>query len=773
MTQELFYTSAPRGLRPGSRGFCTVMSTSGMAKNLADRLEALSGYRHVFPPNDLNASLNPVVFSHLRINVGGVAYHVLSRIGAAGLDYTQRSNKFAHHVVLDRKELVPGGPAAVLANAGFMESTWQGEPRVVAAGRKPSSAQAPTTICRTWKQLAGDAGWAGVLAESATGPSSRVAAVIFKPGYDTLALVAEALALLPAPLRWQVTFSTYYTKLPPEIDCQWRFVLAGSPEAKALERSPHTLTIDLNGNLGEPPEGPWVEAARTGIRLNIASAERAINAAPPAGPFVPKAMELAGESSIGRKPLAVEWALSGHSSAMVPRKKILSKRRRVSLWVALAAMVAIASTALTGGGLAVLHYVLNDKTPKAANAIAAKQAAPNTTSEKTPQNTAPAVEPAKPSPIEQRPATLRKLDSEPPKPENAPSPPPVPQSPAVAASAGPTVWPIPDLLPHFNFEFIPLAWQVEPQQFPIGRPEGVKLSELTFDLLGSADVLSDGWVFVLDDSQQSNDQRRILIQAKKPGREFLEGAPVTIAVIHISAQMIAISRTKPKAEMLLRAHQLANCILKITYLDLDRYVAFRSPITSNLPLMISFDKDGNSEHIKSTVTWPRFPMHIVIPQNAAAAVASLGYSIVGNDSETIRLTPTNPEWPAFTLSMDGPHRAIQLAYEWTHLGPPDGTRGRLKRKRDQLVSHKDRLEGQEKDLEKTRPYKKDPKDIDSLNAALAKIRDKKLANNSEITLLNSVISADLEKRAIPYHIIMLVGDKRVVFVDAEAPQNDK
>src|SRR3954463_12353575 len=105
MTQEICYTSAPRGLRPGSRGFCTVLSSAGMAKNLADRLEALSGYRHVFAANDPQAHLNPVVHSHLRINVGGAAYHILSRICAAGLDYTQRSNKFAHHVVLDLKEL--------------------------------------------------------------------------------------------------------------------------------------------------------------------------------------------------------------------------------------------------------------------------------------------------------------------------------------------------------------------------------------------------------------------------------------------------------------------------------------------------------------------------------------------------------------------------------------------------------------------------------------------------------------------------------------------
>src|SRR5262245_2687943 len=124
MPQELIYTSAERGLKPGSRGFCTVMSTSGMAKNLADRLEALSGYRHVFSPNDPQAHLNPVVCSHLRLVVGGAAYQILSRICAAGLDYTQRSNKFAHHLVLEANELVACGPAALLAAQGFMESSW-------------------------------------------------------------------------------------------------------------------------------------------------------------------------------------------------------------------------------------------------------------------------------------------------------------------------------------------------------------------------------------------------------------------------------------------------------------------------------------------------------------------------------------------------------------------------------------------------------------------------------------------------------------------------
>ena len=43
MSQEILYTSAKQGLKPGSRGFCTVVSTEGMDANLAERLESRSG----------------------------------------------------------------------------------------------------------------------------------------------------------------------------------------------------------------------------------------------------------------------------------------------------------------------------------------------------------------------------------------------------------------------------------------------------------------------------------------------------------------------------------------------------------------------------------------------------------------------------------------------------------------------------------------------------------------------------------------------------------
>jgi len=115
VSQEILYTSASKGLKPGSAGFCTVVATRGMAKNLAERLESLTGYRHAFAVHDKNAHRNPVNHAYLKVTVGGRKYHVLSRICDAGQDYSNRSNKLAHHVALEPSELVAGGPAWVLA----------------------------------------------------------------------------------------------------------------------------------------------------------------------------------------------------------------------------------------------------------------------------------------------------------------------------------------------------------------------------------------------------------------------------------------------------------------------------------------------------------------------------------------------------------------------------------------------------------------------------------------------------------------------------------
>jgi hypothetical protein len=236
-----------------------------MPPNLIQQLESLSGYRHIFSPQDSRASLNPVVFSHLGFTIAGRRCHVLSRVCDAGLDYTQRTNKLAHHVILDAAEVPAAGPAWLLAQPRLMQSNWAGEPRILPTGPRVPSGDSQPRVCRAWQQITGDAGWGGVLAETATGPTVRQAVLVFQPGMEMLPLLAESLALLPIELRWRVSFSTYFTKLPAGVECQWRCVVAGTPEAVAAQRTRQTgLVLDLCHPLGPATGGAYVEAARTG-----------------------------------------------------------------------------------------------------------------------------------------------------------------------------------------------------------------------------------------------------------------------------------------------------------------------------------------------------------------------------------------------------------------------------------------------------------------------------------------------------------------------------
>lgn len=322
MPQELIYTSARKGLKLGSRGFCTVASTSGMAKSLADRLESLSGYKHVFSPGDPQVHLNPVNFSHVIIRVGGQQYHVLSRVADAGLDYTQRTNKLAHHVALEPVELVSAGPAWLLAQSGFMEARWDGEPRLLGAGRSLPQGELEPGVCRTWESITGDAGWGGYLAQ--TMASGGAAFIIFRPGMDLLPLILEAQALLTPEQRWKATFSTYFTRLPPGADCRWRCILEGTPEARVAERSDGGAVIDLSRDMGAPPVGRLVNAARSGVVPPSNSGHVSVTAAsPPANVSLDDASEPA---TVEHTPRLGE----GEPEVLPPVRKRTPKQSRVA-----------------------------------------------------------------------------------------------------------------------------------------------------------------------------------------------------------------------------------------------------------------------------------------------------------------------------------------------------------------------------------------------------------------------------------------------------------
>jgi hypothetical protein len=263
MNAELLYTSAPQGLKQGSRGFCTVLSTVGMPLNIATKLESLSGYRHLYPSGTPDAAKNPVNHSHLRLSVGGRTLSILSRISDYGLDYSQRTNKLAHHIVVDTP-MPPCGPAALLADPSIMRSEWDGTCANIPTPPAFPALSVEPSPCTLWESITGDAGWAGVVASAWMNTTSKPTFIVFSEDQSDqlLKLLEEAISLLPPSKRWQATFGTYVTNLPPDVDCKVRCVVAGSDEARMA--SARGVVINLTQPLDHPPPSESVSAARDG-----------------------------------------------------------------------------------------------------------------------------------------------------------------------------------------------------------------------------------------------------------------------------------------------------------------------------------------------------------------------------------------------------------------------------------------------------------------------------------------------------------------------------
>jgi hypothetical protein len=241
MSWELYYTSANRGLRPHSSGFCTVARTDGMPAAVIERLESLSSYQPIYPGGSALADQNPVAWSHWKIPVGSRQRSVLSRVAFVASDNTGRPGKFAHHVLLEPAEQSEDGPAAMMMHDGVMQGIWEGEPRLLQVRSLAKRAAADTP------SASGDPALSARLAESFQEDPTRPVYVIYEIGAEPLAVLNGAIASLPPALRWQVTFSTYFTELPAGLTCAWRCVISGTPAAAAA-RSAKGLLIDTTGD---------------------------------------------------------------------------------------------------------------------------------------------------------------------------------------------------------------------------------------------------------------------------------------------------------------------------------------------------------------------------------------------------------------------------------------------------------------------------------------------------------------------------------------------
>ncbi len=275
MAKQLVYTSAPKGLWPGTSGYCTVLSTEGIARATAEYLERLSAYRIAdddggtklapTPQNyDRLVTLNPPNLVHAKYQFRGQSSSVLLKTCLAEFDYSQRLRKLSHFLVLDPSEKIDAGPAWLASQPNMFIGTWGGTPKMLQEDKPLPNGLLQAGPCRAWQQLAGDAGWAGELIRPIVSGEQHPIYVVYDPQISAVPLLLEATALLPPELRWDATFATNYSTLPQGIQCQWRFVPSGSPEHQRALGIADAKVIDLTAALGSPSNTTEVEAARAG-----------------------------------------------------------------------------------------------------------------------------------------------------------------------------------------------------------------------------------------------------------------------------------------------------------------------------------------------------------------------------------------------------------------------------------------------------------------------------------------------------------------------------
>ncbi len=274
---ELVFTSAQNGLIPGRSGFCSVAWTEGMPQNLIGILENLSAYNILYPPNDPRSAANPVCRAYQKIRLGGREFYVISRIAFAGLDYTGRTNKIAHHIVIENESeldnLQYGPISALLCEENFF-TEWSGAPRLLPRRHSLKSAILSGFYAENYASWLGNPEWAGHIADTFMANSSNPAKYFYceydheTHGSSMLVLIAETVRLMRKEYRNKFTFNTYFAAPSNDIHCFFRAALPDCQALASVKRFKPSELISLISKTPLPSniaQTPAVIAARSGI----------------------------------------------------------------------------------------------------------------------------------------------------------------------------------------------------------------------------------------------------------------------------------------------------------------------------------------------------------------------------------------------------------------------------------------------------------------------------------------------------------------------------
>ena len=275
MARQLIFTSSPQGLEPGRTGYCTVARHKDLRNRLVRELERLS----VYDFNQQGEGPKVEIATYRKLALGSEDYFVVSRIRDAGLDYTNRTNYIAHHLILDSFEIasVPS-PAEILANWNGWLAKWEGPARYLTEAEEAdlSVCKSPNLIpANGWLAATNDPGNAATLVS----PQVKKPVVLdVNPGQEEslLKLFAESCALIKLSLdAWDYPFTTFLQENEDSRGYAW-IGSRGHPAGERAKQAAPNL-IDLRdfsqSKITDPVDDDLAHVARKGPKAKAAGAK--------------------------------------------------------------------------------------------------------------------------------------------------------------------------------------------------------------------------------------------------------------------------------------------------------------------------------------------------------------------------------------------------------------------------------------------------------------------------------------------------------------------
>lgn len=275
MARQLIFTSSPQGLEPGRTGYCTVARHKDLRSRLVRELERLS----VYDFNQQGEGPKVEIATYRKLALGSEDYFVVSRIRDAGLDYTNRTNYIAHHLVLDSFEIasVPS-PAEILANWNGWLAKWEGPARYLTEAEEAdlSVCKSPNLIpANGWLAATNDPGNAATLVS----PQIKKPVVLdVHPGQEEslLKLFAESCALIKLSLdAWDYSFTTFLQENEDSRGYAWIGSRGHPAGERAKQAAPNVIDLrDFSqSKITDPVDDDLAHVARKGPKAKAAGAK--------------------------------------------------------------------------------------------------------------------------------------------------------------------------------------------------------------------------------------------------------------------------------------------------------------------------------------------------------------------------------------------------------------------------------------------------------------------------------------------------------------------